>query len=59
MSLTNEKSIHNVLCASNGCDRTATKRILFSLLGFSACFCQKCADELIQNNIGIEEAAES
>jgi hypothetical protein len=54
MSSYNHKSLKNKRCGSSRCDNPARKRILFSL-GFSASFCEKCADELIRNNLGVEE----
>jgi hypothetical protein len=53
MSSYNFKSLRNKRCGSSRCDNPARKRILFSL-GFSASFCEKCADELIRNNLGVE-----
>jgi hypothetical protein len=54
MTLCKHKSIRNKRCGSKKCDKPVSRRILFSL-GFSASFCEKCADELIQNNLGTEQ----
>ena len=54
MSLHKHKLLRNKRCGSNECDNPAKKRVLF-LLGFSALFCEKCARELIQNNLGVAE----
>lgn len=48
------KSLGNKKCGSNKCDNPVNRRVLFSL-GFSASFCEKCADELIRNNLGVED----
>lgn len=54
VSLYKRKSIGNKKCGSNKCDNQVNRRVLFSL-GFSASFCEKCADELIRNNLGVDE----
>lgn len=54
MSLYKHKSLRNKKCGSSKCDNPGKKRVLFSL-GFSAFFCEKCANELIRNNLGVEE----
>ena len=54
MSLYRRKTIWNKKCGSNKCDSPANRKVLFSL-GFSAFFCEKCADELIRNNLGVDE----
>jgi hypothetical protein len=54
MALYKHKSIRNKRCGSNKCKNQANRRVLFSL-GFSAFFCEKCADELIRSNLGTEE----
>jgi hypothetical protein len=54
MSSYKHKLLRNKRCGSSKCDNPARKRVSFSL-GFSASFCEKCADELIQNNLGVEE----
>jgi hypothetical protein len=45
------KKVHNDACGVSGCNLAASKRVLFSV-GFSASFCDKCADELVTSNIG-------
>ncbi len=49
------KEVYNEVCEASGCNVTATKRIIFPL-GFSACFCDKCAHELIRSGMGVEYA---
>jgi hypothetical protein len=55
MSIYKRKSLKNKRCGSSECDNPSKKRVLFSL-GFSASFCEKCAEELIRNKLGIEES---
>lgn len=47
------KDVDNVLCGAIGCINSATKRITFDL-GFSARFCNICADDFIKKGIGFE-----
>jgi hypothetical protein len=54
MSLYKHKALRNKRCGSSKCNNAAKKRVLLSF-GFSASFCKKCADELIQDNLGVEE----
>jgi hypothetical protein len=48
------KELHNILCGSIGCTRPAKRKVLFSI-GFSANFCEECANVLMHDNIGIVE----
>jgi hypothetical protein len=47
------KEIGNTICGKSNCSRQTTTKILFSL-GFSAGFCSKCADNIIQQGLGIK-----
>ena len=47
------KEGRNTSCGKNKCSRQATVKIIFTL-GFSANFCAECAEELIQEGIGVE-----
>jgi hypothetical protein len=45
-----QKSIKNKICAYNGCARLATTRVTLPI-GFSAKFCGKCADLMIEEGL--------
>jgi hypothetical protein len=51
-----QKSIDNIICGFNGCAKPATMKITFQL-GFSARFCDKCADFMIREGLGKMERA--
>jgi hypothetical protein len=46
------KEVDNLLCGISGCTRPAKRKVFFSI-GFSANFCEECANVLIHDNIGI------
>jgi hypothetical protein len=50
-----QKSIRNQICGVNKCNKPATKLIIFPL-GFSAKFCNECADFLIKKGMGKRKA---
>ena len=43
-----DRDLSNQICGALGCSAPATKSIVFSV-GFSACFCERCAVELVNN----------
>ena len=47
------KEMGNTTCGKSNCSRQTTTKILFPL-GFSAGFCSKCADNIIQQGLGIK-----
>jgi hypothetical protein len=52
--VTKQKEIKNDVCGGYGCTKKASIRLSFPIAGFSASFCSKCAEDLAQDNIGIE-----
>jgi hypothetical protein len=48
------KEVDNLLCGTSGCTKPAKTKVFFSI-GFSAKFCEECANVLIHDNIGIVE----
>jgi len=51
MSQEEQKFIRNRICAFTGCTKLATTRVT-TQLGFSAKFCDKCADRMISEGLG-------
>jgi hypothetical protein len=47
-------NIDNLLCGANGCNKAANRKLFFSV-GFFANFCAECAEDLIQEEIGVEK----
>jgi Arc/MetJ-type ribon-helix-helix transcriptional regulator len=54
-TINNFKKIKNDICGRHGCSKEATRQIIFPL-GFSAGFCSQCAEELVQDKIGVENS---
>ena len=52
--VTKPKEIKNDVCGSYGCAKRVSRRLSFPIAGFSAGFCSECAQDLTQDNIGIE-----
>jgi hypothetical protein len=52
--VTKPKEIKNDVCGSYGCAKRVSRRLSFPIAGFSAGFCSECAQDLSQDNIGIE-----
>ena len=48
------KEVDNLVCGTSGCTRPAKRKVFFSI-GFSANFCEECANVLTRDNIGIFE----
>jgi|SRR5215213_1279334 len=51
--LSNSREINNDVCGGYGCTKEASIVLKFPIAGFSACFCEDCADDLIENNSGV------
>lgn len=51
------KPINNAICAYRSCENKSTRR-LFLALGFSALFCDKCAEKILANNLAVTEASD-
>jgi hypothetical protein len=49
------KEVDNLVCGTSGCTRPAKRKVFFSSIGFSANFCEECANVLMHDNIGILE----
>jgi hypothetical protein len=49
------KKIKNTICGKSNCSRDAETRVIFQL-GFSAGFCTKCADDIMEQGLGIRDA---
>ena len=49
------KQVDNLVCGTSGCTRPAKRKVFFSI-GFSANFCEECANVLMHDNIGILES---
>jgi hypothetical protein len=45
------KEVDNLLCGTRACTRPVKRKVFFSI-GFSANFCEECANVLIHDNIG-------
>jgi hypothetical protein len=52
--ITKHKEIKNDVCGSYGCTKSVSRRVSFPIAGFSAGFCSERAEDLAQDNIGIE-----
>lgn len=50
MIKTNSKPVNNDVCAYRDCNAKSEIRLYF-MLGFSALFCDKCAEKLLTSNI--------
>jgi hypothetical protein len=51
MSEQGQKSIKNLVCGFNECNKPSTRKIVFRF-GFSAGFCNECAELLIRQGLG-------
>ena len=51
------KPINNPTCAYRNCENKSTKRLFFAL-GFSALFCDKCAEKILADRLAIQEASD-
>lgn len=52
--VTKHKELKNDECGSYRCAKRVSRRLSFPMAGFSAGFCSECAEDLTQDNIGIE-----
>jgi hypothetical protein len=49
------KDIKNDVCAKNNCKKPATKRLVFTKLGFAARFCSECAISIQESDLAEEQ----
>jgi hypothetical protein len=48
-----DRQVNNKICGAIRCSAAATRIIILSV-GFSAYFCERCANELVNIGIGVE-----